>query len=262
MFTHGSEETKFKNMPATNWISAFNRLFEIINQGGDVYYGGSRFLNIVREVNYNVPAYNTFIEGRRNEGKSTSRRDYFYDVLMNEDETPRREIFHRILSSVEYIEPEKVATIRQILGQPSQIQGPQAIVPQEIWNADRLIEYLERLDTTIEQGNYEYTLTLAYTCLEGFYKAFIREKIPTQVHLNDLTQMAVQIRNFIKGQLNTNGISYPEQVVTLISTVTNAVCNARNDFSDSHSGNRAEKWLAVYLRDNVNSIAKLLMNFV
>ena len=74
--------------------------------------------------------------------------------------------------------------------------------------------------------------------------------------------MAVQIRNFIKAQLDTNGISYPDQTLTLLSTVTNAVCNARNNFSDSHSGNRAEKWLAVYLRDNVNAIAKLLMNFL
>jgi len=80
--------------------------------------------------------------------------------------------------------------------------------------------------------------------------------------LTDLTPMAVQIRNFIKAQLDANGIAYPDQVLTLISTVTNAVCNARNNFSDSHSGNRAEKWVAVYLRDNVNSIVKMLLNFI
>lgn len=59
--------------------------------------------------------------------------------------------------------------------------------------------------------------------------------------------MSVQTRNFLKGQLDANGIAYPEQVLILISTVTNAICNARNDLSDSHSRNRAEKWLAVYL---------------
>ena len=74
--------------------------------------------------------------------------------------------------------------------------------------------------------------------------------------------MAVLIRNFIKGKLDTNGINYPDQVLTLISTVTNAVCNARNNFSDSLSGNRAEKWVAVYLRDNVNSVVKMLMSFL
>lgn len=238
----------------TNWIAAYNRLFEIINQKDECYYSGSKFLDIVREVNYGVPNYNTFIEKRRNAGKSTSRKDYFYDVIMNEDENSRHEIFNRILLSVEINEAEKVAAIRQILTQSNQIQGPQAIILQEIWNADRLIEYLERLDTTIEEGNYEYTLTLAYTCLEGFYKAFIREKVPAQSHLNELTPMSKQIRDYIENQLNENGIEYPKQVVTLISTVTSAICNARNDFSDSHSGNRAEKWLAVYLRDNVNSI--------
>ncbi|MFZ9577012.1 MAG: hypothetical protein ACO291_08985, partial [Bacteroidia bacterium] len=158
--------------------------------------------------------------------------------------------------------PERAEAIRQLLGQVPQVQGPQAAIPQDLWNADRLTEYLEGLDNAITEENYEYALTLAYTCLEGFYKSFIREKIPAQVALTELSPMAVQIRNYIKSQLDANGIAYPDQVLTLISTVTNAVCNARNNFSDSHSGNRAEKWVAVYLRDNINSIVKMLLNFI
>src|SRR5690606_30867114 len=110
------------------------------------------------------------------------------------------------------------------------------------------------IDTAINEGNYELALTLAYTCLEGFYKSFIREKIPAQINLNELTPMSVQIRNYLRSELDANNIEYPEQVIILISTVTNAVANARNNFSDSHSGNRAEKWVAIYIRDNVNSI--------
>lgn len=74
--------------------------------------------------------------------------------------------------------------------------------------------------------------------------------------------MSKEIRSFIKQELDSNGTQYPEQVLTLISTVTNAICNARNNFSDSHSGNKAEKWVAVYVRDNVNSIVKLLLSFI
>ena len=44
-----------------NWVTIFNRLFEIINTQGDTYYGGTRYLNIVREVNYGVPGYQTYI---------------------------------------------------------------------------------------------------------------------------------------------------------------------------------------------------------
>lgn len=242
-----------------NWVAIFNRLFEIINTQGDTYFGGTRFLNTIREVNYSVPNYQTYIQQRQEQGKSTSRRDYYFDLFMEQPENDRRQITLNILNAVGHFQPERAETIRQLLGQ---VQGPQAAIPQDLWNADRLTEYLEGIDNAITEEKYEYALTLAYTCLEGFYKSFIREKIPTQATLTELTKMAVQIRNFIKSQLDTNGIAYPDQVLTLISTATNAVCNARNNFSDSHSGNRAEKWVAVYLRDNVNSIVKMLLNFI
>jgi len=245
-----------------NWVAIFNRLFEIINTQGDTYYGGTRFLDTIREVNYSVPNYPTYINQRRDQNKSTSRREYYFDLFMEQAETDRIQITNSILVTVGHLLPEKVTAIRQLLGQAKQIQGPQAAIPEDLWNADRLTEYLEGMDNAITEVNYEYTLTLAYTCLEGFYKSFILEKIPAQTALTELTPMSVQIRNYIKSQLDANGIAYPDQVLTLISTVTNAVCNARNNFSDSHSGNRAEKWLAVYLRDNVNSIVKMLLNFI
>lgn len=206
--------------------------------------------------------YHTYIDQRQAENKSTSRKDYYFDLFMEQPEQDRRQITNSILATVVHLEPEKTESIQQLLGQVQQVHGPQVATPQDLWNADRLIEYIERMDNAITEVNYEYTLTLAYTCLEGYYKSFIREKIPAQIALIELTPMSVHIRNFIKEQLNTNEIAYPEQVATLISTVTNAICNARNDFSDSHSENRAEKWLAVYVRDNVNSIVKMLLNFM
>lgn len=245
-----------------NWVAIFNRLFELINTKGDSYYSGTRFLNTIRKVNYAVPNYQTYIDQRREQNKSTSRRNYYYDLFMEQPEQDRRQITNSILDTVGHLQPQNTKIIRKLLGQNQQVQGPQVAIPQDLWNADRLTEYLEKIDNAITEANYEYTLTLAYTCLEGFYKSFIREKIPAQISLTELTPMSVQIRTFIKGQLDTNGIAYPEQVLTLISTITNAICNARNNFSDSHSGNKAEKWLAVFLRDNVNSIVRMLLNFI
>jgi hypothetical protein len=245
-----------------NWVAIFNKLFEIINMEGETYYGGTRFLNLVREVNNGIPSYQVYIDQRRKQNKSTSRREYYFDLLMEQLEDDRIQIANLILDTVKHLEPEKSTAIKQLLVQPGKVQGPQAIIPADLWNAERLIEYLERMDTSISQENYEYTLTLVYTCLEGFYKSFIQEKIPSKNILTELTPMSVEIRNYIKGQLDANGINYPDQVLTLLSTVTNAVCNARNNFSDSHSRNRAEKWVAVYLRDNVNSIVKMLLNFI
>ena len=245
-----------------NWIIIFNRLFEIINTQGDTYYSGVRFLDTIRAINYGTLTYTNHIQQRQDEGRSTSRRDYYYDTLMEQTEEDRITIVNRILDAIEHLEPEKSIAIRNIINPDQRTVGPQAEIPADLWNAERLTEYLENLDESINEGNYEYTLTLAYTCLEGFYKSFILEKIPAQIHLNELTPMSVQIRNFIKAELDTNGIAYPEQTVILISTVTNAVCNARNNFSDSHSGNRAEKWLAIYLRDNVNAIVRMILNFI
>ena len=244
-----------------NWVVIFNRLFEIINTIGPTYYSGPMFLDVVRETNHNVPPYAAYLQSRGT--LSTSRKDYYYDLMMAQPEADRRTIVIRILDSVGHHQPERTAALRAILaqGQP-QAQGPQAQIPADIWNAERLIEYVESMDTSITAGTYGHTLTLAYTCLEGFYKSFIREKIPAHIALNELLPMAVQIRNHIKSQLDANAIVYPDQVLTLISTVTNAVCNARNNFSDSHSGNPAEKWLAVYVRDNVNAIVRMLLHFI
>ncbi|WCM41047.1 hypothetical protein MG290_08745 [Flavobacterium sp. CBA20B-1] len=245
-----------------NWIQIFNRLFELINTQGETYFGGTRFLNTIREVNYNVPSYTNYIEQRRADNKSTSRRDYYFDLLMEQPENDRVQIVNSILGVIGHLEPERTATIRDFIEPDNQIEVSQAVIPANLWNAERLIEYLERIDNAINSRNYELALTLSYTCLEGFYKSFIREKIPTQIHLNELTPMAVQVRNYIKTELDANSIEYPEQVIVLISTITNAVANARNNFSDSHSGNRAEKWTAIYIRDNVNSIVRLILNFI
>jgi hypothetical protein len=245
-----------------NWITIYNRLFEIINTPGETYFSGTKFLNIIREITYSIPAYNEYINQRMRQNKSTTRRDFFFDILMEQSENNRIIIITHILDAIGHLQPERAIALKLLIEPEPQVQGPQAQIPEEIWNADRLIDYLERMDTSITEGNYELTLTLAYTCLEGFYKSFIRERITDQVDLNELLPMSVQLSNYIRTQLNENSVNYPEQVVTLISTITSAICNARNDFSDSHSGNRAEKWLAVYLRDNVNAIVRLLLNFI
>lgn len=245
-----------------NWQLFFNKIFELINLDGPTYFGGTRFLNSIRSVNDSVPNYYSYIKIRQEQGKSSSRRDYFFDLLMEQSETDRLLISKSILDEIEGFEPEKTKKVRDILVENHDIKGPTAIIPQDLWNSDRLIEYLERIDNVILEGNYEYALTLAYTCLEGFYKSFLKAKMLNAGKVDELPKMSVIIRDYIKTQLEINNIAYPINTVLLISTVTNAICNARNDFSDSHSGNKAEKWLAVYLRDNVNSIVKLILNFI
>ncbi|OBQ52802.1 hypothetical protein JJL45_09570 [Tamlana sp. s12] len=132
-----------------NWIQIYNRIFELINIQGNTYYGGTKFLNIIKEVNYNVPSYINCIEQRRAENKSTSRRDYFFDLIMEQPENERIQIVNSIIGAIGHIEPERTASIRDLIEPVNHLKVPQAEIPINLWNADRLIDYLERMDLAI-----------------------------------------------------------------------------------------------------------------
>src|SRR5438132_6137646 len=126
-----------------NWARVYNRLWEIINpadQTHSVYFSGGRFISAVREVDPYFPNYAQYMDQRKTTGKSTSRKDYFYDILLSLSEPHRFELVHRILHAIQAHAPEKVSEIRNELG------GLAAVPPPEIsegaWNARRLSRYL------------------------------------------------------------------------------------------------------------------------
>lgn len=244
---------------AINWIAAYNRLFEILNTSGETYFSGPKFLDVVREVDPNVPYYSQLIKSLRRRNRSTSRRDYYEDLIMNYDEPTRIKIFGVFLKLVEAHEPQKVGEIRKLISEEA--GGPKTIVRNDIWNVDRLREFLEKMDTAITAHEYNRSVTLAYSCLEGFYKAFIRKKIPRSTDVTDLISMAREVKNYLRGSLSSSGV-FPEQVINLIPSVTHAVAYSRNRFSESHFDGSAEPWLAVFARDCVNSIGRLLLQLM
>jgi hypothetical protein len=71
---------RVENM-SVNWISAYNKLFKIINSQGDTYYSGSAFLKLAQQVDDGMPNYNQFIQMRNQQGLSTSRKDFYWDVI-------------------------------------------------------------------------------------------------------------------------------------------------------------------------------------
>lgn len=242
-----------------NWIAAYNRLFEILNTPGETYYSGSRFLDAVREVDPDTPRYSQLIGSLRRQGKSTSRRDYYEELIMNYDEPRRIQIFNTLLDTLESEEPKKVREIRKLIS--GRIAGPSTRVTQHIWNADKLSEYLENMDTAITCHEYNRAVTLAYTCLEGFYKAFIHKRIPAKTDMMGLVPMAREIKNYLRSSLSPSG-AFPEQIINLIPSITNGIAQSRNRFSESHFDNEAERWLAVFARDCVNSIGRLLLQLM
>ena len=84
-------------MDKFNWIKKYNDLFETINQqGSDAYFSGPRFLGIIKEFDSTYADYYQFISYRNEKGLSTSRKNYFFDILSQFQEDVREKIVERI----------------------------------------------------------------------------------------------------------------------------------------------------------------------
>ena len=98
-----------------SWVVIFNRLFEVINQPGDCYFSGPRFISKVRQIDPYFPDYHQFLNDRNKTGKSTSRKSYFYDILLSFGEEERVRLLNAILKEVESAAGEKVREIRSLV---------------------------------------------------------------------------------------------------------------------------------------------------
>ena len=242
-----------------NWARVFNRLWEIINppdQTAPTYFSGGRFIGVVREIDPYFPDYTQYIEERKAANKRTSRKDYFYDILMTLPESHRFEFVHRVLHTVQERAQDKVSEIRNELGGIAAV--PPARVSEAAWNSERLNRYLQEIDGRIANGNYDGALTLTYTCLEGFLKAFLREHMSEPDVPNELIELAKTARSHLRGSIN----QYPDEGLAMVTHIAHMVDKSRNKFSESHFDQQAGRWLAVFARDLVNSEIRLLLHFM
>jgi hypothetical protein len=241
-----------------NWVGAYNRVFEIIDrrEPDGCYFSGPRFINKVRELDPYFPNYKKYLNDRQDTGNSTSRRDFFYDILIGLSEGDRIRLLNSILDEVAYCDQQVASEIRAMLagGDP----GPTATVPAQAWNSDRLKRYLSQIDTSIAERDFNRAVTLCYTCLEGFYKAFIRKHVPEKANINEITKLSRTVQRHLRSKLD----SYPDEALTMINHVSHTVDRARNGFSESHFDEEAARWLASYIRDLTNSQIRLLIHFL
>jgi hypothetical protein len=129
------QSNKVKKVPKTseiriekmNWIEIYNRLFELINVQGDAstYFSGPRFINTLKEFEQYHPDYTQYISLRNEQGKSTSRRIFYYDIIMELEESTRVAFVNRLLEMVEPFEKEKVIPIKALIkGENPKIEKP------------------------------------------------------------------------------------------------------------------------------------------
>lgn len=239
-----------------NWNVIFNRLFEILDKGGETYFSGPRFIRKIQEFDPYRSNYGEYIEERGKAGKSTTRRIYYKDLLMELDEGMRVRVVSSILEEVERFEPEHSSEIRKLLGGGT--LAPSASIPPEAWNAGRLNDYLGEIDGAIASGEYERAVTLSYTCLEGFLGAFVRAKDKRDSYPNELVALSREVKDYLRNTIK----DYPDEVLNGITQAAHAVDKARNRFSESHFASEAGSWLATYVRDLVNTQIRLLLHFM
>lgn len=239
-----------------DWARVFNRLFEIIDEPSPLYFGGPRFIDTIKKIDPYFPDYGQYIEQRRQSKKTTTRKDYFYDILLSFEETQRVEIVNAILDQIRAHTPDQVSGIKAELGEIAAVPIP--TINPEAWNAERLTRYLDNIDEAIAAGEYERAVTLAYTCLEGFLKAFVIQHEPEHVQEKEIIRLSRVVRNHIR-KIQAD---YPDEALTMLNHIAHTIDRSRNRFSDAHFGEETGRWLAVFIRDLVNSEIRLLLYFL
>lgn len=135
---------------------------------------------------------------------------------------------------------------------------PIATINNDLWNADRLSQTIETVDAAITSNDLNRAVALTYTSLEGFLKAFYRAKIGSDNVPNEIVALTRAVKNWLQGQNS----ELPDEVFNLLSNITHATDRARNRYSEAHFEGEAPRWMAIYLRDLLNSQIRLLINFL
>ena len=244
-----------------NWIAAFNRLFILMDRSGEpTYRSGPNFLRTAQQVDPGVPSYEQLIPLRQSQGKSTSRKAFYWDILQSLSDQQKLQLFRLFLDDFAPDTPNEVDAIRAIVFGGGHAV-PTTIVPLDLWNSEKLNASLKDIDHAIDARQFNRATTLSYTCLEGLYKAYVRRNVPAKSDLTDLIQLCKVVKDNINEKLSIRG-PFPEQIVNAIPTLTNAVANSRNGFSESHFADDSQIWLAVFARDMTNSIGRLVLHFI
>lgn len=244
-----------------NWVAAFNRLFLLMDRRETATYcSGPNFLRTCQQIDPGVPSYDQLIQLRNRQGKSTSRSAFYWDIFQTFPEPQKFQFFRLFIDSYEPHAKPEVDAIRDIVFGGGHAV-PTTVVPLDLWNSEKLNLSLKEIDNSIDANQFNRAVTLAYTCLEGLYKAYVQRHAPQSTSLTDLLQLCKVVKDDITLKLRARG-QFPEQIVNSIPTLTNAVANSRNGFSESHFGDDSQKWLAVFARDLTNSVGRLLLHFI
>lgn len=246
---------------SVNWIAAYNYLFAALDsENRAMYVGGSAFCSMVQKVDPGSPSYQQLLALRQKQGKSSSRKVYYWDLIQGLPEDQRFRLYRVFVDHIEPHDKAAADNVRNIVFGGGQAV-PTTVVPVDLWNSEKLNNSLKGIDHAIDAHQYNRATTLSYTCLEGLYKTYVRMHVPDQAALSDLMPLCKVVKDDIGKKLQSQG-AFPVEIVNAMPTLTNAIANSRNGFSESHFADDSQRWLALFARDLTNSIGRLLLNFM
>lgn len=94
----------------TDWIAAYKRLYKFLDN-----LTGSQFIKSVQQTDPDLLDYNDYIESRRKEDKSTTKKDYFKDILLSYPDDIKQHLFEFFLEQFKESSPEETKDIRTII---------------------------------------------------------------------------------------------------------------------------------------------------
>lgn len=175
-------------------------------------------------------------------------------------EHQRFQVYRIFIDEIEPHDKEAADNIRNIVFGGGRAV-PTTFVPSDLWNSEKLNNSLKDIDHAIDAHQYNRATTLSYTCLEGLYKAYVHKHVPEQAGLSDLMPLCKAVKDDISKKLQAQG-PFPVEIVNAMPTLTNAIANSRNGFSESHFADDSQRWLALFARDLTNSIGRLMLHFM
>ena len=222
-----------------NWAAPYNRLFTLLDRQGPTYHGGPAFIRMAQQIDQDIPNYRQLLDQRASRGKSSSRRDYYWDIFNAFNDKQKLRFFRIFIAELEPHAKEEVDGIRALVFGGG-FAVPLAMVPLDLWNSEKLNNSLKDIDHAIDAQQFNRAVTLTYTCLEGLYKSYVRKHVVAKADFTDLIQLCRVVKDDIAEKLTARG-PFPVEIVNAIPTLTNAVANSRNSFSESHFADDAQK---------------------
>ena len=132
-----------------------------MDQQGPSYFSRPRFMKAMQEIDPYLDDYVFFMEQRKVMGRSTSRRDYLQRHPLGHEGRRSRSRYRGHLSPFESVDGNgtKISEIRARMGGGT--LAPNASIPVEVWNSNRLNEYFKQIGAAIAAYEYERAVTLS-----------------------------------------------------------------------------------------------------